>query len=261
MRYLKLIFINAKNCLIRIMEFRSEVISWSFFSLFWAFIIIVFTEVLFSQISSIAGWTKNEILVLVMVQELFIGFIWIFILPSVLDYSKSIRKGELDFFLIRPVNTRFLLSFRRFEFDQFLRITVLIFILNIYLKNLGIPIHFENVLLAVLLFALGLFIFYCLFFTISTLSFWFINLFNLEDFFDSVINAGRYPSTIFQGGLRIIFFYILPVVFTATYPTQALLGRFNPLSVIQIVTAAALIFFISEWFWNFALKRYSSASS
>lgn len=260
-RYLKIIFVNAKNCLIRIMEFRSEVISWSVFSVFWIFVFLAFVNVIFGQITAISGWTKDQVLVLFTVQELFIGCMWIFILPGVLDFSKSISKGELDFMLLRPINTRFLLTFRRFEFDQYGRIIVTLILLKIFLSNLNISISLLNVVGALLIFVLGMFIFYSLFFLIATLSFWFINLFNLEDLLDSVVNAGRYPSSIYKGGLKIVFGYIIPLAFTATFPTQILLGNENPGIFISAILIAAGMFFVSHLFWNFALKRYSSASS
>jgi ABC-2 type transport system permease protein len=260
-RHFKIVFAIAKNCLIRIMEFRSEVISWTFFSVFWAFLWLAFVHVIFSQVTTIAGWNEKEVLILFTVQEIFIGFMWIFILPGVLDFSRSIRKGELDFLLLKPINTRFLLTFRRFEFDQYARIGILSVLLWTFVNDLNTPVGVFNLLTFLTLFFLGAFIFYSLFFAISISCFWFIDLFNLEDFFDGISGAGRYPITVFRGGARFLFSYVIPLGFIATFPVQALLGRLDIIQIPVAIFTAVVFFVFSQWFWNFALKRYSSASS
>lgn len=245
----------------RSLEFRFEVVAWSIVNIFWAFLPVVVAQLIFGQVREIAGWSRNEAIVLALFQGMFVVVLWFFVFPSVLKFSRTIRFGELDFYLLKPINARFLLSFSRFEFDNYVSFTVRLGALIIFLQQAQITVTPVAILSAIILFILGLFIFYSLFFLIATLSFWFINFMNLEDLLDSLINVGQFPTYIFDYGFRFLFFFVIPVVFVATYPTQALLGKATPELFIQGVVLAIIFFFLSQWFWNFALKHYSSASS
>lgn len=96
---------------------------------------------------------------------------------------------------------------------------------------------------------------------ITTTNFWFINIYNLEDLFHEISQVGRVPVYVFQRGMRFIFTYIIPVAFIATFPVQVLLGRSDPKITVLALVLALISFFLSQKFWNFALKHYSSASS
>ena len=85
----------------------------------------------------------------------------------------------------------------------------------------------------------------------------------------NVFNAGRYPDTIFRGkdlfsGLfKFVFSYIIPVIIVANVPSRVLARGFEApwLGLAQLVGASLFIFTATRLFWNFALRRYSSASS
>lgn len=222
---------------------------------------VVSVELIFGQVDSIAGWSREEVLLLICVHGLFFDFLWTFILQNLLSFSHYIRKGELDFALLKPVNLRFLVSTRYFEFDHWLRIIFLIFLLFKLLRRIPVQLTIFSWLNFSLLFFLGLFIFYNFYFMITTTNFWFINIYNLEDLFHEISQVGRVPVYVFQRGMRFIFTYIIPVAFIATFPVQVLLGRSDSKITVLALVLALISFFLSQKFWNFALKHYSSASS
>lgn len=260
-RYLAIFFANAKFCLLRILEFRAEVISWSVFNIGWLVLALVGVNLIFGQVQTIAGWDKNEVLILVMIAQLFDCVLGFFIFPSIVNFAGTIRKGNLDFILLKPINARFMASFSRFEYDNYLRFFVLLAVLAGYLKNTHIPITFAAIAYSIVLFILSLFIFYCLFFIVAIFSFWLINFFNIDDFLDSILGVGRFPTKIFNRELGFLFTYIVPVAFVATFPTQALFGKAGIELLFFGLLIAGVMYLASHWFWNFALKHYSSASS
>lgn len=260
MRYLKLIFANYKYCLLRLLEFRAEVISWTFISVFWALFHLAIMNFIYDQVDSVAGWTRSEALVLSVTGSLFNSLLWFFVIPSLLDFGEKIRKGDFDFYLLRPVNPRFLISISRFEFDNYLRALVMILVI-IKLAPMAAPINVSQIIGFIVLYAAGIAIYYSLFFLITTLSFWLVNMESLEDIFDSAVTLGRYPTNVFSGAFRIIFFYVVPMVFVATFPVQVLLGKSGWELVGLGVLMAGIFLFVSDKFWNFALRHYSSASS
>lgn len=259
--YLSLYWQFVKNCWMRELEFRLNLIIWTFMDFLWFGLLIVSVELIFGQVDSIAGWTKKEVLLLTCVQALFMDFLWTFVLQNLNNFSHLIRKGGLDYYLLKPVNLRFLVSARYLEFDHFLRILFLIFLIPNFLNKMGITITVSSLAGFVLLFSQALFIFYNLFFLITTTNFWFVKLFNLEDLFDNIAHVGKFPVYIFKGGMRFFFVYILPVAFIATFPVQFLLGRGDLRLVLLGLLLGIITFAFSEWFWRFALKHYSSASN
>ncbi len=260
-KYLKIFISFAKNCFMGEMEFRVNFLAWIFINIFWVFISIVIVDLFYGQVDTIAGWTKNETLVLVSFFNIFIGLMWIFFLPNIVHFHRLTKTGEFDFVLLKPVDSRFWVSTRTIEFDSIPRTFLSIGMVIFYFQTLGIATNPIFVINSIFVALASLLIFYNLYFMLMTTNFWFINLFNIENIVDSFNDMGRYPVQIFQGALRVVFFYIIPLGFIATFPAEVLMGRnigfINILMVILLVTT----FTISQWFWNFAIKRYSSASS
>lgn len=245
----------------RDLEFRFNVLIWTGMGFLNLFLTVVFVELVFGQVNSIAGWSKDQVLLLVVIQAIFTSFLWFFILPNLNSFSRYIRRGELDFVLLKPMNPRFFVSTRYLSFNNFARIFACAFIVFILLSRLGVQPTVFAWLLFLALFFLGIFIFYSLFFLMIVTNFWLINVFNFQSLFDQITETGRLPVYIFQGGLRLFFIYIVPVGFIATFPTQALLGQVGLEKLWLALFLAATIFLLSEWFWRFALKHYQSASS
>lgn len=242
------------------MEFRFNLVIWSVVNIFWAAIFIFMINIIYGHVNSLAGWSKQEATVLVMVQSLFISFLWAFVLPNLKELSNLIRTGGLDFLLLKPLNLRFLTSVKVQEFDMYLRALVLVVVLSIYVPPLFHP-TLTSALNFTALLILGVIIFYNVFFMFATTNFWLINIFNIDHLYSAITDIATFPSGIFTGLLKITFVYLLPTIFIATIPTQALLGKTGLESVLIALGVAIVTYFVSHKFWNFALRHYSSASS
>lgn len=260
-RYFRLLASFIRYGVVASLEFRVNFIGWSVVSLIYALMFILTTELVFGQVNSIAGWTKGDALLVSSSVVLFTGLMWFFVFPNLTAFSELIRKGGLDFYLLKPVNSRFLVSMKIFEYDQALRIiAVSVVMINLVMQS-GHEISFLSVLGFAFLFMCGMIIFYNIFFALTITNFWLINVHNFEDIFHELIDPGRYPVQVYKGALWIVFVYLLPVGFVGTFPVQALFGRLEIGYYFLAVFVAVITFVFSQWFWNFALKRYSSASS
>jgi len=191
---------------------------------------------------------------------MFNSCLWLFIMPSLNKFSEMVRQGRLDFVLVRPINSRFLLSISSFEFDQYIRLGLLIIVFLSAAGKVG-PIELIKWFEFGILFGFGLWIFYNLYFIWVTANIWFTNLTNLEWLFEEVVDLGRSPLQVFKGGLFLFFLLILPIGFVGFFPVQALFGEAQwPVFTFALSMGVGL-YLLSEWFWNFSLKHYSSASS
>lgn len=251
----------ARYCWMGEMEFRANFFTWIVVNIIWGAFTLLFVNIIFTQVNTLAGWSKPDAMVLASVHILFTSLLWIVILPNATAFHELIRKGELDFCLIKPLNLRFIVSTKVFEFDQIPRLLVTPLVISYLLKLGQFTPSLIQVVTFVFLILVGLFIFYNFFFTIMTTNFWFVNTFNLENLFESLVDVGRFPTQVFSGLLKIIFTYIAPVAYIATFPAQVLIGRGSWSLVIIALVLGVVSFIISQLFWNFALRHYSSASS
>jgi ABC-2 type transport system permease protein len=245
----------------RQLEYRFNFLAWSLIQLFWLGIWLTSVELIFGQVQTIAGWGKNQVLLLAVVQMTFGDIMSVFVRDSLRYFSHWIRHGEFDFVLLKPASTRFMVSGRSFDFDHLVRLFADVLVLLIFLNRLAIQPELSSWLNFFLLLFAGVFALYNIFFTFTTTNFWFTNLFNLDELHASIIDAGRYPLDIFQGKLKSFFTFIIPVAFVGTFPTLALLGKIGFEWAVYGLAIALLSFFVSQAFWRFAIKYYSSASS
>src|SRR3989344_1068680 len=260
-RYLSILVSLARYGLAQLLEYRVNFVIYSLLSIFWAFFFIFTAGLILGHVDSIGGWSKNEVLLLTATNTLFSSLLWFFVFPSLNEFSELIRKGNLDFSLTKPVNSRFLISIHRFDFNPFVRIVfIILFIANIA-GSLSQNIGLGQIAIYWLMLCLGMIIFYNLFYSITVLNIWFVSIFNLEYFFSSVMETGRYPLNIYKNVFGIIFSFFIPIGFIATFPVQALLGRLSFVNVLFAIFLVIISSILSQYFWNFALKRYSSASS
>lgn len=259
--YLKIFQRYARNGLMSQLEYRFEVLAWSVNNMLWLLLAILSINLTFGQVKSIAGWSQNEVLLLVLTSSLFDSLLWIFVFPSLDRFVDLVYKGTMDFYLLKPVNIRFLVSTSQVEIDNTPRALVAIVLIVSVLNKLPGGLTLWPLLHFGLLLVIGLVIFYNLFFIVSTSSILFTNLFNMEDFFSTILDVGRFPVYIFNSGWRLLFVYLIPTAYIATFPVQALLGRASLSMVIFGAGLVVVSFAVSQWFWGFALRHYTSASS
>ncbi|MDB5077040.1 MAG: transporter permease [Chloroflexi bacterium] len=217
-------------------------------------------SILFSDGQRVGGWTYREAIVVVGLFTLVEGFIATFLQPNLSRVSEAVRTGTMDFTLLKPIDSQFLVSARE----------VNIFRLSDILIGLGlmlwavITLHSATpwgVALGIVLILAGLVIVYAIWFILTTTAFWFVNIENLTELFHGLFGAGQFPVTAFPGWTRIVFSFVVPVAFITTVPAEAFIGRADPARAVGAAAIALFLFFVARWFWKFAVRSYTSASS
>ena len=92
-------------------------------------------------------------------------------------------------------------------------------------------------------------------------AFWVVRLDNLIYLFNSVFDAGRWPSTVFQGAWRVLFTFVVPLALMTTYPPLALLGRLKVATALAGLAGAVAFVTMARLIWLRAIGHYTSASS
>ncbi|BAY60526.1 hypothetical protein NIES22_05850 [Calothrix brevissima NIES-22] len=206
-----------------------------------------------------AGWSWDAALVVLGIFTLLQGFSSTFLAPNLNNIVRHVQEGTLDFVLLKPIRSQFWLSTHTLSPWG---LPDLIFggaIIGYAGKRLGLNIN--NYLVSAVPLLLGLVILYSLWFMLGATSIWFVKIYNVTEVLRGLLEAGRYPIAAYPAAYRFFFTFIVPVAFLTTIPAEAMLGRGQITWLIGGIILALALFLLSTWFWRFALRFYTSASS
>src|SRR5450432_4738566 len=118
-RYLTIYAALWKNSVAREMSFKGNFILWIIVELLWFGLQLSFVTVVYSQTNSVGTWTKWQMVLLVGASNFIQQVYQAFFLVNCTNLSELIRTGKMDFLLLLPVNTRFIVSLRQVDLGAF----------------------------------------------------------------------------------------------------------------------------------------------
>ncbi len=261
-RYLSIYAALWRNSVIREMSFKANFLLWIFVELLWFALQLSFITVIYSHTDHIGDWTKWQVILLVGTSHLIQQIFQAFFLTNCTELSELIRTGRLDFMLLLPVNTRFLISLRKVDLGSFVNAASALAVIVWSLKKLALvpaPVQLAGFGLAVLL---GITIHYSLMFLLSTISFWTVRAQGIVWGYYNLFNISRQPDAAFRGLFKAVFTYVLPMVLVANVPAKVLINKlYSPGELILLLVMTAACAGVSEAVWRFSVRHYTSASS
>ncbi|MBD2508513.1 MULTISPECIES: ABC transporter permease [unclassified Nostoc] len=206
-----------------------------------------------------SGWSWEAALVVLGIFTLLQGFSATFLVSNLNRIVRHVQEGTLDFILLKPIRSQFWLSTHTLSPWGLPDLIFGSIIIGYAGKRLGVGIN--GYLLGVLPLLFSFVILYSLWFMLGSMSIWFVKIYNVTEVLRGLLEAGRYPIAAYPTAYRFFFTFVMPVAFLTTVPAQALLGRSEISWLIGAAILAVALFFASTWFWRFALRFYTSASS
>lgn len=275
--YGKVFLIFVRNSLVRALLFRVNFLIECVSSTSWIIMNIGFYVLIFQQTSQIGantGWGKFEFFVFLATTMFVNSLVQAFFMPNVQEFSEMIRTGNLDFALLKPIDTQFLVSLRRIEWSALANFGVGIALLVFSLWKLTTravdPLQLSPSVFFLYPFYIlcGIAILYSLMISLASTSIWLGRNQSLYDFWFYITNFSRYPMEIYNGNigtpLRWFFTFIIPVLIVVNVPARfivkPLTGELWPLAGFAIVATIASLW-ASRAVFKSALRSYRSASS
>ncbi len=261
-RYLKIYAALWQNSVVREMGFKTNFLLWIVVEFLWFALQISFIAVIYQHTDHIADWSKWEVVLLMgashFVQQLFTAFF----LNNCVQLSEHIRTGRMDFLLLLPINTRFLISLRQVDLGAFVNAASAV----VVMCYAGVQLHLSPTALQTAGFLLmsvaGLLIHYSLMFLLASTSFWTVKAQGIVWGYYNLFNIARLPDSAFRGAFRAVFTYVLPMLLVANVPAKLLANKLSsPLDMLLLVAMSTGLLLLSELIWQFSLRRYTSASS
>lgn len=233
--------------------------TWAVVDVVWAIVHIGFFRVLLFAIPEISGWTFDMLTIPLGILYLLNVVIWGFLWDNMRQIPRDINRGDLDMYLVKPANSQFMVSTRSVGLYLFPSLLAAGFLLvyGFRANHLGVG----GLLVIPVAFIAGSVISYAVWFMTVTLAFWFNRLLNVANVFPHSVDVARYPVAVFHPFIQFLFTYIVPFALMGFLPAEVMLGRKSPIVLLLPLALAAILLYLSHKFWNFSLKRYSSASS
>ena len=206
-----------------------------------------------------SGYSWEEALVVLGIFTLLQGFSSTFLEPNLSRIVDRVQQGTLDFVLLKPISSQFWLSANTVSPWG---IPDIIFgaVLLLYAANkLGVEIG--NYFLTAIPLLFGTITLYSIWFMLGATSIWFVKIYNVTEVLQGLLEAGRFPMAAYPAAYRFFFTFVVPVAFLTTVPAEAMLGRGEIVWIAGAGILAIGLLFFSRYFWQFALRFYTSASS
>jgi ABC-2 type transport system permease protein len=181
--------------------------------------------------------------------------------PNTERFNQSIHDGSMDYTLLQPVNSMFLVTFSRITVWQLWDLIPASALIVIGVHLSGDTTTPLQLLTFMLLTVSGGVVIYSLWIVLIALTFWFTKFDNNVTILHALLDAGRYPATIYPVWLRILVTFVIPIGVATTVPVQALRGDLTLLRSSMFVAIAMGSFLIASQVWKRGLKQYGGASS
>ncbi len=260
-RHLRLLATQVRLSMLLAMQYRWEFMLDGGLSVFWTAVALVPLYLVFQERPSIAGWHYGEALVVVGWFTLLDGVLKGAINPSLTTVIEHIRQGTLDFVLLKPADSQFLVSTARFMPWRALSLISSGLVFGYAFHEIGRAPSALAVLVALVMMVCGVLVLYSLWILVISVAFRAVRVDNLRYLFESVFDAARWPASVFKGALSFLFTFVIPLALMTTYPAEALLGRIEVERVVGAICGSLVFAAIARTVWQRSIRGYTSASS
>jgi ABC-2 type transport system permease protein len=234
-----------------------------FLATFTDFIVVL---LLFQRFPSIAGWSLGEVALLYGLGGLAFGISEL-LCGGFDNLSRMIRLGTFDRVLTRPVGTFTQVLASDIQFRRFGRIVQGLVSLALATSWLDVTWSGPKVLVAVSAVASGVAIFTAIWVIGAAITFWTVETSEVTQVFTY---GGQllisYPMSIYAGGLRRFFTFVVPLVFVAYLPCLFILERPDPLGLpplLQVCSPVVALAFLlaARVCWALGVRHYQGTGS
>jgi len=261
-RYLGIYAALWKNSVVREMGFKTNFLLWIVVELLWFALQITFITVIYQHTDHIGDWSKWQVVLLMgashFIQQVFTALF----LSNCVQISEHVRTGRLDFFLLLPINTRFLLTFRQVDLGAFVNAASAVVVMAYAARQLDLAPSATQIAGFLLLGGAGLLVHYSLMFLLASVSFWTVRAQGIVWGYYNLFYISRLPDAAFRGWFKAFFTFAIPMLLVANVPAKLLANKLAaPLDMLLLLAMSAGCLAVSELGWRLSVRRYTSASS
>jgi ABC-2 type transport system permease protein len=263
--YVVIYFMIVSQYVKKRLQYRADIIISVIGMLFLNITSFATLWILFHSINSLAGWSFNEMLFLyafsllsMIPLQLFFDNIW--------QLHTHLTEGTFIKYYFRPLNMMFYYMSEVFDIKAISQIVLSLVVLFIAADRLAI----ENGIIwnisrlsifGVMLFSSSIIVISIMIIAVCS-AFWIRNSFSVLSFAFKVKDYSRYPINIFDGFLRYLLTFIIPVAFTGYYPVLILVRPEEVEPVLYFSPLLGFVFFFFAYkIWERGVRQYNGTGS
>lgn len=258
---LRVLAVQLRLGAVNAMQYRADFVMQGLMAVMWVGVAVVPLMVVYQDRTHVAGWSWPQAMVVMGAFTFMKAVLEGVISPSLAAVVEHVRKGTLDFILLKPVDAQWLVSTARLEPWRVLDMVGALGLVVLAMVRLGRWPSALQVIAAAVLLAMGVLVMHSLWVLVVCLSFRVVRVDNLGYLLASLFDAARWPVTVFRGALQLLFTWVLPLAMMTTWPAMAVLGSLAPQTAVAAAGLALGFFAVSRVAWLASLKYYTSASS
>ncbi|MGZ0168276.1 MAG: ABC transporter permease [Planctomycetales bacterium] len=261
-----------RNALVREMMFRGNFLINVITRAFWFCAQITLFEIIYRNVDTINDWTRPQYFAFMATGMLINSIIEALFMPNCANFSEMIRTGNLDFVLVKPIDTQFLISCEKMELAMINQSFLALGLLTYSLFQIGEPISVMQVAAYLGFVVVGVAFFYSLMIAMATTSIWLTRNQGLYDFWFYITVFARYPRSIYNGVdasrlefsemLQGTFTYAVPILLVVTVPARIIANGLSDWHYPVIGLASSTVgLIVSRMLFKRSLRSYRSSGS
>ncbi len=261
MRYFHLYLHFIRFSFSKAFQFRLDFFFRIFMDVIYYAINILFFKVLFLHANTIGPWNDSQVTVFICGYLLMDSIYMTVFSNNLWWFPYYINKGDLDYYLVRPVSSLFFLTLRDFAANSFVNFLMAVGLFIWSLTHLDSPIVAWKLVLYILCLINGA-VLYSAFYLFSVLPvFWTKSPRGLAELYWKTAHMAERPDHIYKGWIRRILRSVFPMAILASFPARLFLGEFDWIIFGNIVAVTFGTCLTLYFIWKRALMNYTSASS
>jgi len=256
----KLLLTLLKINLQQELAYRTDAVINILINLVWLGWELLSLSIIFNATPTLGGWGPAAMVALLGVFRLMNMMMAALIWPATEKFNTGVRDGTLDYTLLQPVNSLFLITFSRIVLWRAWDLALATALIVIGVSQSG-GTTWLHVAAFLLLVASGSLILYSLWVVLIAITFWLVKFDNNVTILQALLDTGRYPATVYPVWLRMLVTFVVPIAVATTVPLQALRGDLAPWQIGMFLVISAASAFVASRVWKAGIRRYSGASS
>ncbi len=268
-RYWRVWLMFLKVSLSREMIFRLNFLIEVVTTCFWIAAQLLLFQIIFGYVSKIRDWSQPEYYGFMATGMLINAFVEMLFMPNCANLSEQIRTGNLDFAIVKPIDTQFFVSFQTVDISLLAQVAVSLGLLVYSVTASHVTVTLVSVLVYMFLVAVAVGFFYGMMIALASAAVFMGRNQGLYDFWFYVTSFARYPGDMYRQGVvgEVFWFgfsFVIPILLVVTVPSRVLLQKLlspNGWVIVIAPVLTVLTLWGSRKVFLWSLSHYGSASS
>ena len=240
-------------------SFRTSFILLIIMDIFFFFSTIMSVRFIYDHVAMIGPWQKDQLLFFITFMLMIDNLHMMIFSQSFWEFSAHLKTGNLDYIILRPMNTIFSVFFRHFRASSL--VISPLFIGHLIYYGMELNLDLISWLMLPLLLILSLALLVVLEFILSTSMFWVTDGLGINFLRMQFQQLARWPNFVYQSLTRKVLTFVIPILLIGSAPVHFLIDHSQYKALIYLVFALIIGLFILSNLWKIGLRRYDSASS